>query len=268
MARIKIDNQNGVPEVSFSGVDIRAFINIPLLNLPEDENPRKTQLKLLGELQTVSLSSTRSISPVRVLGRSSPLSYTRGARTFAGTMVFATLDRDPFYDIARSSVTESYDGASSLFVDRLPPFSILITASNELGGVAQQVISGITLVSYGTTYSIDDIYTESTYTYVATDVTPLLPSSELAKGASRESYKTPTDKLEEHYLRRYGTVGGNKVTGNRYFITPGLTVTAAEITANTLGLTNSTFWQDNLRGYTQLNSKVPVKVSYYSTVMG
>ena len=56
----------------------------------------------------------------------------------------------------------------------MPPFSVIITAANETGGVAMQAIHGITLMNYGTTYSVHDIFTETTYSYVATDVTPLV----------------------------------------------------------------------------------------------
>lgn len=270
MAKLNIRNQQGIPEISFSGVDIQAFVNIPLLNIPDDENPTNPTKGLLGQIQTISLSSTRSISPVRTLGRSSPLGYTRGARTIAGTLVFAVLDRDPFFDIYRSSITESYDGSSSLFADRLPPFSILITASNELGGIAQQVISGITLVNYGTTYSIDDIYTETTYSYVATSVTPLLPTSELIKLKSQQSYKTPYSLLDEHYSTAYGTVRGNTPNSNHYTITDISTSYIAESAANFLGLSDSRFWRDTVSQLSKDEAlrKNPGKIIYYSTVMG
>lgn len=192
--RLKEGTLGQVKESSYAGADILAYINIPLLDDPTQLSSNTPSARILGEIQTISISSTRSISPVRTLGRSNPIGYTRGGRTFAGTLVFAAFGRDVFSDLYRPDIVESFiDSSTSLFVDQLPPFSIIITASNELGGLAQQIISGITLVNYGVTYSIDDIYTEVSYTYVATDVTPLLPIQVMRGLANRPSYKTPLD---------------------------------------------------------------------------
>ncbi len=99
--------------------------------------------------------------------------------TIAGTMVFAALTRDAFTDVYDESITESYTNSLKLFTpDQLPPFSIIITMTAEKGGTAYQIINGITLVNYGTTYSIDDLYTEVVYTYVATECTPLISTQE------------------------------------------------------------------------------------------
>lgn len=192
--RLKESKLGQVKESSYSGSDIIAYINIPLLNDPSQLSSDTPSARILGEIQTISISSTRSISPVRTLGRSNPIGYTRGGRTFAGTLVFAAFGRDVFSDLYRPDIVESFvDSSTSLFVDQLPPFSIIITASNELGGLAQQIISGITLVNYGVTYSIDDIYTETSYTYVATDVTPLLPIQVMRGLINKPAYKTPLD---------------------------------------------------------------------------
>lgn len=183
-----------VKETSYSGSDIIAYINIPILSDPGQVSGNIKSARILAELQTISISSTRSISPIRVLGRSNPIGYARGGRTFAGTLVFAAFGKDVFSDLYRPDVIENFaDSSTSLFVDQLPPFNIIITASNELGGLAQQLISGITLINYGVTYSIDDIYTETTYSYVATDVTPLLPIQIMRGEAPAQGYKTPMD---------------------------------------------------------------------------
>lgn len=163
---------------TFAGPDIKAIMYLPLLTkgtLTGNDSPK---FKIFADLQTISISSTRSVSPVRVFGRSSPLGYTRGARTFAGSLVFATIKKDPFLDVVDAGVAESFVNATtSLVADQLPPFSIIITACNEAGAVASQIIHGITITNYGTTYSVDDLYTETTYTYVATDIVPLTAGS-------------------------------------------------------------------------------------------
>ena len=160
---------------TFSGSDIKAVMYLPLLTKGSIQKADTVKFKVFADLQTISISSTRSVSPIRVFGKSSPIAYTRGARTIAGSLVFATIRKDPFNDVADASIAESYINAStSLIADQLPPFSIIITASNELGAVALQAVHGVTITNYGTTYSVDDLYTETTYTYVATDVVPLI----------------------------------------------------------------------------------------------
>ncbi len=164
---------------AYSGTDIVAALYMPSLTKKTVENVPSKKFKVFANLQTLSVSSTRSISPVRVLGSSSPIAFTRGGRTVAGTMVFAALTRDAFTDVYDESITESYTNSLKLFTpDQLPPFSIIITMTAEKGGTAYQIINGITLVNYGTTYSIDDLYTEVVYTYVATECTPLISTQE------------------------------------------------------------------------------------------
>lgn len=149
---------------AFAGTDIQAIMYMPLLTLGDATNSGQKKFKVFAELQTISISSTRSVSPVRVLGRSSPIGYTRGASTIAGTMVFASINADAFSEVYDISIAENISSATtSLVSDQLPPFSIVITAANESGGVALQLINGITLTNYGTTYSIDDLYTETSY---------------------------------------------------------------------------------------------------------
>jgi len=198
-------------EISYSGADVIAYAYIPLMKDPtvsEDaELGRAKRSTLMGTLQTISITSTRSVTPVRTLGRATPIGYTRGGRTFAGTLVFATLDRDPFTDIYRpDALHESYyDSSTSLIMDQLPPFNIILVASNELGGVARQIVSGITLINYGATYSIDDLYTETTYTYVAEDLTPLLPQDTNFGSKSGPTKKKMSDILNEMYKDANGT---------------------------------------------------------------
>jgi hypothetical protein len=206
---------------SFAGVDISAFIYMPLITKaslkPEYTGwgaEKTTKAKALASLQTLSISTTRSISPVRVFGRSSAVGYTRGARTIAGTMVFAAVNQDVFQDVYDQDIAESSLGSSSsLLSDQLPPFSVVITAANEKGGAAIQVLHGITLVNYGTTYSIDDLYTEVTYSYVATDLLPLISSSvsitrsmwDQALDLGRESLSSVGDLIFKSMKKAYGT---------------------------------------------------------------
>lgn len=198
---------------SFAGTDITAMLYLPATTQSSLKgNNTNSKFKVFAELQTMSISTTRSVSPVRVLGRSSPIAYTRGARSIAGTLVFASINEDVFQEVYDESIAESTMAAStSLLSDQLPPFSIVITAANEKGGAAIQCIHGITLVNYGTTYSVDDLYTEVVYSYVATDLTPLssIPTS-LKRGArdsfiENSAYPNVSTAILDSMRRAYGT---------------------------------------------------------------
>jgi hypothetical protein len=129
--------------------------------------------KIFAELSTLSISSARSVFPVRRLGESHVKDYTRGARTIAGTMVFALLDRDVFAELYRDNPKELIGGAP-FFVDQIPEFNIFIAGANEYGGTISAGLVGITLTNCGMTLSVDDIYTEVTYTYVAQHFFPVV----------------------------------------------------------------------------------------------
>jgi len=199
---------------SYAGTDITAAIYLPIITQSAltTATSKNKKFKVFAELQTMSISTTRSVSPVRVLGRSSPIGYTRGARSIAGTLVFASVNQDVFHEVYDESVAESTMASStSLLSDQLPPFSIIITAANEKGGAAIQCVHGITLVNYGTTYSIDDLYTEVVYSYVATDLTPLsnLPvssrRSDIDQKIEKNAYPNVSQQILDSMGRAYGT---------------------------------------------------------------
>lgn len=172
---------------SFSGTDIKAVMYLPLITTNYLNGKDKTKVKVFADLQTLTVSSTRSISPVRVFGRSNPIAFTKGAITYAGTMVFATINRDAFSDVYDTDIAESYlNTSTSDSVHQLPPFSIVITASNETGAAGIQIIHGITITNYGTTYSVDDLYTETSFTYIATDVSPLAGPRDFSSALASE----------------------------------------------------------------------------------
>lgn len=181
---------------SYSGADIVAYIYIPTditkqtaqvtdvqsIMTPEDIKHQtlgkslvdvyggdEPVMGILGTLQTISYSIFREVEPVRSLGKTYAHSYTRGPRTIAGTMVWATLDQHVLAKALRNAAISEQD-PSSILVDQLPPFSIIITFNNEYGDVSTMGIYGIRMVNEGSTFSIDDIMTEQTNTYVATDI--------------------------------------------------------------------------------------------------
>jgi len=158
--------------VSYAGSDILCTIYIPANHSEGTTDPGFAEVT--DHLQTITVSSARSIMPVRRLGETNPVEYTRGSRTIAGSMIFTAGLRDAFVRLmSKSYVDGEPRGEPNLFVDQMPKFSIAFQASNELGGVSSALLTNITLTNFGTTFSIDDIYTESTYTYVAEQYFPI-----------------------------------------------------------------------------------------------
>lgn len=170
-------------------------------------------LSIVANLQTLSISSVRSTSPVRVLGQAQPKAFTSGARTVAGSMIFAMIARDAFLEIFRRSKFENM--RETFYTDMLPPFSIFITGQNEYGQIGRQVIDGVRLTNFGTTYSIDDLYTEQTYTYVAEYVSPFIPLDEqgLVETALDPSRKVPNGFQDPVPLQAPTTISGAIVRG-------------------------------------------------------
>lgn len=164
---------------SMTGADVTCSIVMPkpegwkdYLNARglKEEDYDLPVLKVWAELETISVSSARSVSAVRRLGEHHAHEYTRGGRTVGGSLVFTTFNRDVFADFYRMHPGESFwgqDKSPPFFVDQIPPFHILISGATEYGAVAQAALINVHLTNFGTTMSIHDLKQESTYTYVA-----------------------------------------------------------------------------------------------------
>jgi hypothetical protein len=181
---------------SYSGTDIQCFffdndlwavqdeIDSSTL-LTEEEKIRLSQdnlgrrradkVETFGDLSTLTISSARSFGPIRRLGELKPVDYKGGSRTIAGSMIFAMLNRDVWSDFMNGLIPGS-EGVGTwrgpTFVDEIPAFNILIRGANEYGSVATGLLVGVRLTNFGTTFSVDDLYTEATYSYVATEYYP------------------------------------------------------------------------------------------------
>lgn len=140
---------------SYSGCDIIASIRVS-----DDRPPR-----ILGELQTISYSIHREVQPVRTLGRSNPTGFTRGQRTIAGSLIFTVFDRNILNEIKEEMKLEDISLA-----DELPRFDIDIIMHNEYGRASSMRIEGIIIVDEGQVMSIEDMLTENTMSYMATDI--------------------------------------------------------------------------------------------------
>jgi hypothetical protein len=180
---------------SFSGVDIRAVI---------DGEP-------VGQLQAISYAVQREKAPIYVMGRVDPLSFSRGKRGIAGTIVTLMLDQhvmletpfanlkfiadkdeiypsmaslndassladldslDPSFTFNAGDLSGSYSLSQAWYVDQIPPFDVVIVAANEYGKAATMRIYGIEILNEGSGFSIDDMVIENQMTYVCRTILP------------------------------------------------------------------------------------------------
>lgn len=135
----------------------------------------------LVNLQSFTVSTFRQKAQVRTLGRVNPAGIARGSRTIAGTMILAEFTKDAFWKILQERLDDSNIGDSgAVLADQMAPFNLLLLFSNELGRISYRMIYNIEIVTNGVVYSIQDMYTENTVSWMATDITPLV---ELADNA-------------------------------------------------------------------------------------
>ena len=57
------------------------------------------------------------------------------------------------------------------YLDQVLPFDIVITASNEYGGVARMAIHGVEILNEGSSMSVDDMTTETACTWIGCSIT-------------------------------------------------------------------------------------------------
>ena len=149
---------------SYSGCDIIVTARLATLN----NSTKKLEEKIytLGSLQTLSVSTHQDKKPVRVIGSMNALDYTMGQRTIAGSLVFAVFDKhfatEMFNDLEKAT------GKTFFLPDELPAMDITITFANEYGRTSRMAIYGLRIINEGQVMSINDLYTENTYQFVAT----------------------------------------------------------------------------------------------------
>lgn len=152
-------------------------------------------------LQGVSVSVNREVHPIYVMGKTDPVSFVRGKRGVAGSLVTIATDRGALFDIiekwgvyAKSVGDDAVHGRSKAetaedlgedrnvldeteylgyelavpdYADQLPPFDItLVGRSDSLSGTLSR-IGGVFIVSMGTGISVDDNSIEQQMTFVA-----------------------------------------------------------------------------------------------------
>lgn len=157
---------------SYSGTDITTSISFP-----------NSKPLVFGELQTITYSIHRDKYRVNTLGRINPSGFSFGTRTIAGTLIFTVFDRHAILEalgnLTEQNKTENISDIADLqynsVTDELPPFDVTITMWNEYGTESTLRIYGVTITDEGQVMSIEDILTENTMTYMATDIKLLTP---------------------------------------------------------------------------------------------
>jgi hypothetical protein len=131
-------------------------------------------VKVLAELQTLSISTQRDKMPVLALGHVYPKGFTRKRRLIAGSMIATVFYKHIFEELMTIHSSE-FDGMmyTSAIPDQMPPLDITISFANEYGNVSRMAIYGLEFVSTGMTLSIEDIMTEETMHFVARDFDPI-----------------------------------------------------------------------------------------------
>lgn len=148
---------------SFSGCDMVCSIEIT-------PTTGKKITTVLGTLQTLSYSIHQEKIPVRVLGNLNAKDWVFGPRTIAGSLVFAVLNQHWLVDLYEQLYNDAEMKGAHFIADEIPPFSITVSFSNEYGFDSKMVLYGVRLIDEGQSMSINDLYIENTYQFVASDI--------------------------------------------------------------------------------------------------
>lgn len=161
---------------TFSGHDMVCSFELPLPT-------GGTLFKIIGALQTVTYSIHNEKTPVRCVGDMNPKGYVFGTRTIAGTLIFTVFNKHWAKEMMEEYLKNAEVDAHML-TDELPPFNITVSCANEYGAEARLAIYGVTIVNEGQVMSINDVYTENTYQFFATDVDYMTDVTNIASGGS------------------------------------------------------------------------------------
>ena len=172
-------NLNGYD--SYSGCDI--VVTARLNTISGGNGTGKEKVYTLGSIQTLSVSTHQDKKPVRVIGSVNALDYTMGQRTIAGSLVFAVFDQhfatEMFNDL------EKITGKTFFLPDELPALDLTITFANEYGRTSRMAIYGVRIINEGQVMSINDLYTENTYQFVANAMEPLKKGTQTGSSSNK-----------------------------------------------------------------------------------
>lgn len=147
--------------LTFSGTDTIAYMMLP-----------NTAPIVLGSLTTFSSSTYRIKSPVQTLGQILVRGVAKGPRVIAGTMVFTLINQNWVNDIIDTIPWLKKRVGGIIYSDELPIFDIMIIAGNEYGKYSSMMIYGIDLTDEAQVISVNDLYIENTFSFIAREIRP------------------------------------------------------------------------------------------------
>lgn len=159
---------------TYTGSDVRIIVD--LVNATTTSN-LASEVKQLIECTTFTVSIHREKATVRAAGYINPKGFARGRRTIAGTIVVTQFTVDILYKFLKGQALLGHDISKDTHyvkIDQLPPFNMTLLFTDEYGNVSYRRILGVDLVTDGVVYSTNDMLTEQTISYMASDFTPLL----------------------------------------------------------------------------------------------
>ena len=172
---------------SFSGTDTIAFMIFPGINPI-----------VIGSLTTISYSMYRNKVPVINIGRTNINGITRGSRIYAGTMVFTLINKHWLRELQEKA--DYLADFPTLKTDELPLFDIMIVSANEYGSSCSMFIYGIDFTDEAQTLSIEDLFTENIFKFVAREVSVF---DENIINVSEPKYQKQYYKVNTGILKNY-----------------------------------------------------------------
>ena len=151
--------------VSYSGTDIVVTAQLCV------DNKSTGNIMTMGSLQTLSYSVYDRMEPIHSLGNINAKDYVHTHRYIAGSMVFAVFDEHwakRFLEEYRKA--NNIPSSEKILTDEMPPLNLTISMGNEYGSASRFVLYGVRFFNEGMTVSVNDIYTEHTYQYVALNI--------------------------------------------------------------------------------------------------
>ena len=163
------DSSNYVySSVSYSGCDMVVSAQI---SYDGDMHAGGNDVAILGSLQTISYSLYDKMSPIHALGNVNAKDYVHTHRTVAGSMDFAVFNKHWSKDIIKKyKEDKNIPKSQKVVIDEIPPLNLTISMANEFGASSRLALYGVRFFNEGMTMSVNDIYTENTFQFVALDV--------------------------------------------------------------------------------------------------
>ena len=172
---------------TFSGTDTIAFLMFPGISPI-----------VIGSLTTVSYSMYRNKVPVINIGRTNINGITRGSRIYAGTMVFTLINKHWVRELQdRVPYLAEF---TTIKTDELPLFDIMVVSANEYGSSCTMFIYGIDFTDEAQTLSIEDLFTENVFKFVAREIAVFDEVVITASGGKPQYYTINTGIINNYYV--------------------------------------------------------------------